>query len=605
MAAVTAAGGSAEASKSAGDAAAAAVSSSSSSSKEVAKLKSALEKAEKAAADAKKIAVEQSKLAIVQEEKALSSQEELKEVAAECKCAQGKAEMAKCQVLAETAEVHAAKEAAQVEVNAAKQAAQVAKEAAVHYQAEAAKAIAQKRKRVAQAKRAARRAQEKLLCGCGLPADMLPEDDYDGEAPDPLKAPPAPCAPPGCSPNSDVVIAKALLDRLTAAASPAKPCLLPGLARKPPCLVPEPPKCDTKTTKAAEKGDKKIEVASVAGISNGSQIIVGNEIRVVEDVDAEKREITLADELLADRGDGTSVKLMPAAPCEAAPPPPGSPCPAASPAAAQVAAAAAAAGITPPPPPPAGLQESSEDYSGESEEKPASLFSVSATEPTATAPSSASWKLPKADAKKGVLQASDIRWSSLTELDASHTAATTTTTISDVDHCVLSWDCASPIAKSGHVVHWLWLSAQSVGVVMGSHGYVCAVDNQEAACGQHGRSYDWCNTTDGKWDYCVRRNETSAGLNCTGSGSNGVCGLHGKKYYWCDTTDGKWDHCVPKQLSSPTVVKTWTKSADSSCNATRFSDVGKLDVDQCKEKCEATTGCVAIDHIAAVQPVVI
>jgi len=342
----------------------------------VAELKTALAKAERDAADAKKIAMEQSKLAIVQEEKALSTEQELVEVV-------GQAKIARCQAAE-------CKNQAKCSV----QACQVAKEAAVHYQAEAAKAVAQQRKRVAQAKRAARRAQEKLLSGCGLPADMLPEDVdheyYDGEA----KAPPAPCAPPACpaAPGSDVEIAKALLDRLTAAASPALPCA----KARPLCAFP-PPKlatCDTKTTKAAEKGDKKIEVASVAGINNGSQIIVGNEIRVVEDVDAEKREITLADELLADRGDGTSVKLMPAAPCEAAPPPP---CPTPeSLAAAKVAAAAAAVGITPAPSPTSGLQEA-----GEEKETPASLLASTVV----------------ADAKKGVLQASDLKWSSLAEIE--------------------------------------------------------------------------------------------------------------------------------------------------------------------------------------------
>eukprot|EP00929_Paragymnodinium_shiwhaense_P119634 TRINITY_DN91532_c0_g1_i1.p1 TRINITY_DN91532_c0_g1~~TRINITY_DN91532_c0_g1_i1.p1 ORF type:complete len:1329 (+),score=193.82 TRINITY_DN91532_c0_g1_i1:193-4179(+) len=102
-------------------------------------------------------------------------------------------------------------------------------------------------------------------------------------------------------------------------------------------------------------------------------------------------------------------------------------------------------------------------------------------------------------------------------------------------HRSMDYSChySYPVERTGHT----------------SYGYHCLEDgNPESHCGQHrNKHYDWCWTDhEGKWDYCVRRQETSRGWTCRGGhGYGGTCSPRNhKKYSWCWTNTGFWDYCV-------------------------------------------------------------
>lgn len=114
--------------------------------------------------------------------------------------------------------------------------------------------------------------------------------------------------------------------------------------------------------------------------------------------------------------------------------------------------------------------------------------------------------------------------------------------------------------------------SEQVHVRITATGKTCKSDNE---CGYRNRSYSWCYTTDGSWDYCCTgqcgnhgntgydwcesgnkrqpcKRQSLASLSLTASGkhcrSDSQCGFHGNTdYAWCYTVSGNWDYCCTSE----------------------------------------------------------
>ena len=72
-----------------------------------------------------------------------------------------------------------------------------------------------------------------------------------------------------------------------------------------------------------------------------------------------------------------------------------------------------------------------------------------------------------------------------------------------------------------------------------SKGKTCKTE-----CSKAGGELAFCMISGTNFDYCSPNNGdlTSSGSKCK---SDHSCGKHGRSYNWCNAIDGKWDYCVP------------------------------------------------------------
>ncbi|XP_048042092.1 uncharacterized protein LOC125265739 [Megalobrama amblycephala] len=104
----------------------------------------------------------------------------------------------------------------------------------------------------------------------------------------------------------------------------------------------------------------------------------------------------------------------------------------------------------------------------------------------------------------------------------------------------------SPCEKQGENYYWCWLKEGSWGycglvepkmlIHRSMYHYICIDECQY----YESKDYYWCHTAKG-WDYCSPNIDvTYKGKPCR---SDHTCGLHGYSYNWCWTSESKYDYC--------------------------------------------------------------
>ncbi|KAK6481203.1 hypothetical protein HHUSO_G17402 [Huso huso] len=71
-------------------------------------------------------------------------------------------------------------------------------------------------------------------------------------------------------------------------------------------------------------------------------------------------------------------------------------------------------------------------------------------------------------------------------------------------------------------------------------GKSCLPDQE---CATYEKSYYWCHTPDGSWDYCTPPLASGITLKGKPCRHDHVCGTYGKTYNWCYIDDKQWDYC--------------------------------------------------------------